>query len=116
MLQTILGIALGFVCGYLFGSERARDEASRRFASAQEPMRQATDAMRQASERISGTLAGGPDAVKQAATRASAAVQTTAERATHTASTQHPDVPNPSEVANRLRDSLPSDERDAPPA
>src|SRR5262245_47518330 len=76
MLRVILGLALGFVCGYLVGSERAREEAYRRFSSAPEPVRQVT-------ERISTAIGDSrmPDSVKQAATRATDAMQATTERA-----------------------------------
>ena len=49
-MRLIVGIALGFLAGYLYGSERARDEAARRLASAQEPVRRAT-------ERVSEVIA-----------------------------------------------------------
>jgi hypothetical protein len=103
MLRMILGIALGFAAGYLYGSERARDEARRRFASAPEPVRRA-------AERFSETIDGSPmpDAVKQAATRATAAVQTATERVAE-ASGQAREVPQPTEVADRPLASLPSD-------
>jgi hypothetical protein len=112
MLRTMVGIALGFGGGYLYGSKRARDEALRRFASAPEPVRQAT-------ERISGAIAGAPlpDAVKQAATRATAAVQTASERATH-ASAPTPQVAQPSsaEVSGRPAEPLPRYQPEVPPA
>ena len=65
----ILGIAPGFACCYLLGSERAR-VAYRRFSSAPGPVRQVT-------ERISGAIGGTqvPDEVKQAATRVTAVRQ-----------------------------------------
>jgi uncharacterized protein (UPF0147 family) len=77
MLRVIIGIALGFVCGYLLGSERAREEAYRQFSRAPEPVRQVT-------ERISSAFneTQMPDAVKQAATRASDALQTATGQAT----------------------------------
>ena len=111
-MRMLLGIALGFVAGYLYGSERARDEALRRFSNAPEPVRQAT-------ERISGAITGAPipDAVKQAATRATDAVQTATERATH-ASMQAADTAqsDAAEVINRLEESGPGQEREVPPA
>ena len=71
----ILGIAPGFACCYLLGSERAR-VAYRRFSSAPAPVRQVT-------ERISSAIGGteAPDEVKQAATRVTEAVQTATEQA-----------------------------------
>ena len=112
MLRMMLGMALGFTAGYLYGSERARDEARRRFANAQEPVRQAT-------ERMSGAIAGAPipDSMKQAATRATAAVQTAAERVAH-ASAPTPQIaqPGPSEVSGRPEEPLPRYEPEAPGA
>jgi hypothetical protein len=103
MLRMLVGMALGFMAGYLYSSERARDEARRRFANAQEPVRQAT-------ERISGAIAGAPipDPMKQAATRATAAVQTLTERAAQ-ASAPSPGVaqPAPGEVSGRPAEPLP---------
>jgi hypothetical protein len=103
MLRMVLGIGLGFIGGYLYGSERARDEARRRFASAPEPVRQAT-------ERISGAIATAPvpDAVKQAAALATTTVQTATEQAAH-ASAPTPEVvrPSPGEVAGRPAEPLP---------
>ena len=110
MLRLVVGIAIGFIGGYLYGSQRARDEARRRLAKAPEPVRQAT-------ERISGVIAGAPlpDAVKQAATRATAAFQTATDQASVTvqAATEQmaagPDVARPSaaEVASRPMEPLP---------
>jgi hypothetical protein len=101
MFGTLLGLALGFVGGYLYGSERAREEVRRRLASAPEPVRQAT-------ERISGAVAGTPmvDALKQTASGASAPAQPT------------PDVARPSaaEVAGRPAEPLPRQDPEAPPA
>jgi len=37
MLRMMVGMTIGFVGGYLYGSERARGEARRRFANAQDP-------------------------------------------------------------------------------
>ena len=105
MLPMLLGLALGFAAGYLYGSERARDEALRRFSSAQEPVRQAT-------ERISGAITEVPmpDAVKQAATRATAAVQAATERATHASEANTADMapPDPAEVVDRLVEAAPN--------
>jgi hypothetical protein len=112
MLRMMLAMALGFAGGYLYGSERARDEARRRFANAQEPVRMAT-------ERISGTIAGAPipDSMKQAGTRATAAVQTAAERVAQ-ASAPTPQVaqPRPSEVSGRPEEPLPRYEPEVPGA
>ena len=112
MLRLMVGIALGFMGGYLYGSEGARDEARRRLANAPEPVRQAT-------ERLSGAIAGAPvpDAFKQAATRATAAVQTATESATH-AWAPASDVarPSPAEVAGRPAEPLPRYEPEAPSA
>ena len=112
MLRVILGIALGFVAGYFYGSERARDETRRLFASAPEPVRQATG-------RVSDAIASAPvpDALKQAATRATAAVQAGTERAAQAAgSTVDAAATSPSEVVSDLADSLPRPDSEAPPA
>ena len=76
MLSFMVGIALGFVSGFLYGSERARDEARRRLANAPEPVRRAT-------ERVSGAIAAAPlpETVKQTATRATATMQSAAQQA-----------------------------------
>jgi hypothetical protein len=76
MLQFILGIALGFLSGYLYGSERAREEALRRLANAQEPVLRATD-------HVSEAIASGPfpDTVKQTAGRATAGFKSATQRA-----------------------------------
>ena len=109
MLRSIVGIALGFVGGYLYGSERAREEARRRLANAPEPVRQAT-------ERISGVIAGAPmpDALKKTATRATAAVQSATERAAHAAAAPTVAQPNAAEVATRPGEPLPRIEPEAP--
>ena len=112
MLRLILGIALGFIVGYFYASERARDETRRLFASAPEPVRQATG-------RVSDAIASAPvpDALKQAATRATAAVQAGTERAAQAAaSTVDTSQTSPSEVVSDLVDSLPRPESEAPPA
>jgi hypothetical protein len=95
MLKMIFALAIGFACGYLVGSERAREEAYQRFSNAPEPVRQVT-------ERISSTFGGSQssvfggsqmsDAVKQATTRATDALHTAADGAAQ-ASAQLPEVP-----------------------
>jgi hypothetical protein len=110
MLRMVLGIALGFVIGYLYGSERARDEALRLLESAPEPVRQATG-------RVSDAIAGSPvpDAVKQAATRATAAVQTETERmAQAAASTLEAAQSNSSGMVGGPSESPPQRESEAP--
>jgi Flp pilus assembly protein TadB len=111
MLRMMVGITVGFVGGYLYGSERARDEARRRLASAPGPVRQAT-------ERLSGVISGAPvpDAVKQAATRATAAVQTATERAADAAAAGSTVArPSPAEVGGRPAEPLPRYEAQTPP-
>jgi hypothetical protein len=112
MLRLLVGIGLGFVVGYLYGSERAREETRRLFASAPEPVRQAT-------ARVSNAVAGAPvpDSVKQATARATTAVQAGSERAAHmAASTLDASQSNASEVVSDLADSIRRDEPDAPSA
>jgi hypothetical protein len=106
MLRLIVGIALGLIGGYLYGNERARDQARRRLANAPDPVRQAT-------ERISGVIARAPiaDALKQRTAQATAAVQHATARAAPA-----PDVVRPSaaEVATRPAEPLPRYEPEAP--
>jgi hypothetical protein len=106
MLRLMFGVVVGFVAGYLYGSERAREEARRRLASAPEPVRQVT-------ERMSGAIAGAPvpDALKNTATRATAAIQTVTERAAQAAGPA-PEIlkPTPNEVAGRPAEPLPRNE------
>jgi hypothetical protein len=112
MLRMVLGIALGFAVGYLYGSERAREETRRLFASAPEPVRQAT-------ARVSDAIDGAPvpDAIKQATTRATTAVQAGTERVAHAAvSTLDASQASASEVVGDLADSLPRDEPETPSA
>jgi hypothetical protein len=73
----MVGIALGFLGGYLYGSERVREEASHRLANAPEPVRRA-------SERESEVVASVPlpEALKATASRATAGVKSVAVQAT----------------------------------
>jgi hypothetical protein len=108
----MLGMALGFAVGYLYGSERAREETRRLFANAPEPVRQATT-------RVSDAIAAAPvpDVVKQATTRASTAVQEGTERAARAAaSSLDASQARASEVVDELADSLPRDRPEAPSA
>ena len=103
MLSFIVGIALGFAGGYFYGSERARAEAQRRFAAIPEPMRRTT-------ERISDAIdkAPVPDAVKQTASRATAAVQSGTERAAQAVTPPSTVArPSASEVSGRPSEPLP---------
>jgi hypothetical protein len=112
MLRFMLGIAVGFLSGYLYGSERAREEAGRRLANAPEPVRRAT-------KRVGGVVAGAPlpDTLKQAATRATATVQTATEQAAQAVGPA-PDIARPTaaEVAGRPAEPLPRNEPESPPA
>jgi hypothetical protein len=111
MLRVLLGIAIGFVIGYLYGSDRAREETQRLFASAPEPVRQATGRV---SDAIAGTPV--PDAFKQAAARATSAVQAGSERAAHVAaSTLDASQAKANEVTSDVADSLPHNDAGAPP-
>ncbi len=110
MMRFILGMALGLGAGYLFGSERAREEARRRVANAPEPLRQAT-------ERVSGAIAGAPvpDSLKQTASRATASVQSAAERVAQSAAPAPQIVrPTPGEVAGRPAEPMPTGEGEPP--
>jgi hypothetical protein len=103
MFSLIVGIALGFAGGYFYGSDRARAEAQRRFAAMPEPVRRTT-------ERISDAIdkAPVPDAVKQTASRATAAVQTGTERAAQAVAPQSAVArPNAAEVSGRPAEPLP---------
>ena len=77
MLQFLVGVALGFLSGYLYGSERARDEALRRLSNAQQPVLRATDHV---SEAIAAAPI--PDSVKQTASRATAGIKSATQQAT----------------------------------
>jgi hypothetical protein len=112
MLRFIVGIALGFLCGYMFGSERARDEASRRLANAPEPVRRAT-------ERVSGAIASTPlpETVKQTASRATAGIKTAAEQTTQAVSSAADAAQRSSaEVAGRASELLPRVDQESPGA
>ena len=102
MLRLIL-LGVGFVGGYLYGSERAREEARRRLATAPEPVRRAT-------ERVSSAIATAPlpDSVKQMASRATVGAQSAVEQAANVASPT-PEVarPSPAEVSGRPAEQLP---------
>jgi hypothetical protein len=103
MLRVLFGIAVGFAIGYLYGSERAREETQRLFASAPEPVRQATG-------RVSDAIAGSPvpDAFKQAAARATSVVQAGSGSAAHAAaSALDASQVKANEVAGDMPDSLP---------
>jgi hypothetical protein len=110
MLRFIVGMALGFLSGYLYGSERARDEARRRLANAPEPVRRAT-------ERVSGAIASAPlpETVKQTASRATASIQTAVQQ-TGQGGTPAPNVARPTavEVAGRPAEPLPRIEPESP--
>jgi hypothetical protein len=97
-MRFIVGIALGFVCGYLYGSERAREEAGRQWANAPEPVRRATEAVSGAiaSVPVSDTVKQTADSVKQTASRASASIASAAQQATQSNSSdsQPADAPN----------------------
>jgi hypothetical protein len=103
MLKFVIGMGIGLAAGYLYGSERARDEARRRLGSMPEPVRQATD-------YISGSISNTPlpDSFKQTANRATAAVQSATERAAQAASPGGSiATPTPTEVASRPSEPLP---------
>jgi len=75
------------MCGYLYGSERAREEASRAFANAPEPMRRAGEYVSNAisSVPVSDTVKQTSDTVKQTANRASSTIANAAQQATQAA-------------------------------
>jgi hypothetical protein len=64
MLRLVFGLAIGFLAGYLYGSERARDEARRRLSTAPEPLRRATGTVASAAgggaQRLAGAVAAAP--------------------------------------------------------
>jgi hypothetical protein len=102
MLQFMVGIAFGFLSGYLYGSDRARDEARRRLANVQEPVLRATDHV---SEAIASAPI--PDTVKQTAGRATAGFKNATQQATQRTA----DLPDAAqraatEAADRLSDPL----------
>src|SRR5918911_4809025 len=106
MLRLVFGIAIGFLAGYLYGSERARDEARRRLSAAPEPLRRATTTVASAAggsaQRLAGAVAAAPApaVVKQVASRATSTVQTAAEQAGK-AVTPGPEIARPSRQRSR---------------
>jgi hypothetical protein len=110
MLSVIVGIAIGFAGGYLYGSDRARTEAQRRFAAMPEPVRRTT-------ERISDAIdkAPVPDAVKQAAVRATAAVQSGTERAAQAVAPPSTVArPSAADISGRPSEPFPSSAAETP--
>jgi hypothetical protein len=83
-MRFIVGIALGFVGGYLYGSERAREEAGRQWANAPEPVRRATEYVSSAisSAPVSDTVKQTTESVKQTASRAGASIANAAQQVT----------------------------------
>ena len=123
MLDFAFAIAAGFAGGYVYGSERARQEARRRLSAAPEPLRRATQGMASAAgssaQRLAGVVSTAPvpDRLKQAASGATSTAQTAAEQAGQ-AVTPGPEIARPSagEVATRPAEPLPRVEPEAPSA
>jgi len=63
-MKMLLGLGIGFVAGWLYGSERARSEAQRRLAAAPQSMQQARQTVAAAAssgaERVSGLIDATP--------------------------------------------------------
>lgn len=114
MWQWLIGMAAGFAAGYLYGSDRAREEARRRLAAAPEPVRRATQTVASAAsggaQRVAGAVSSAPvpEPVKQAATRATGAVQAAAGQAGRSIAPE-PEIARPTaaEVAGRPAEPLP---------
>lgn len=115
MLQMLIGSVIGALAGYLYGSERGREEARRRFASAPEPVRRMTQTAASAAgtgaQRAAEALSSAPvpDQVKEVARRTGAAVQTAAQRTGQVASAGPGIVlPTETETATRPSEPLPT--------
>jgi hypothetical protein len=114
MLRFLFGMAAGFLGGYLYGSERAREDAQRRFSAAPEPLRHAAQTVASAAggsaQRVAGAVAAAPvpAQVKQAANKATSTVQTTAEQVGQVVAPV-PEIARPTanEIAGRPTEPLP---------
>jgi hypothetical protein len=123
VLGFLFGMAAGLAAGYMYGSERAREEARRRLSAAPEPLRRASQSVVSAAggsaQRMADAVAAAPvpEAVKQAASRTSSAARSTAEQAGQAVNTS-PDLARPtaSEIATRPAEPLPRIEPEMPPA
>jgi hypothetical protein len=84
-MKMLVGLGIGFVAGWLYGSERARSEAQRRLAAAPQSVQQARQTVAAAAssgaERVSGIIEATPlpPQVKDTASRVTARVRTSAE-------------------------------------
>ncbi len=84
-MKMLLGIVLGGLVGWLYGSERAREEAQRRLSAAPASLHQVRQSVASAAaggaQRVGGAIDAAPlpPQVKDAASRATSTVQTAAE-------------------------------------
>ncbi len=114
MFQFILGAAIGLFGGYLYGSERAREEARQRFQSAPEPFRRATQSVAStaanSAQRLGDRLANAPvpDSIKGAASNATSSMQS-AVQGMGQSSPKAPDIirPTNAETSGRPAEPLP---------
>jgi hypothetical protein len=77
-MKMLIAASLGFLAGWLYGSERARSEARRRLAAAPQSVASAAST---GAQRVSGLLDAAPlpPQVKDTASRVTSKVRTTAE-------------------------------------
>ena len=84
-MKMLFAASVGFLAGWLFGSERARAEAQRRLAAAPQSMQQARQSVASVAstgaERVTGLIDAAPlpPQVKDRASRLTSRVQTGAE-------------------------------------
>jgi hypothetical protein len=84
-MKFLLGVVVGSVAMWLYQSERVREEAQRRLSTApatlQQARQSAVSATAAGAERVSEAIDGAPlpPQVRDAASRATSAVRTTAE-------------------------------------
>jgi hypothetical protein len=84
-MKMLFAAGIGFVAGWLYGSERARAEAQRRLAAAPQSVQQARQTVASAAssgaERVSGLIDASPlpPQVKDTASRVTSRVRTAAE-------------------------------------
>ena len=84
-MKMLFAASVGFLAGWLFGSERARAEAQRRLAAAPQSMQQARQSVASVAstgaERVTGLIDAAPlpPQVKDRASRLTAKVQPGAE-------------------------------------
>ena len=117
MLKFLFGMAVGFVGGYFYASERAREEAARRLSTAPEPLRRAAEKVASATtgsvRGVTGAVEKAPAQaqVKQEASEATPTTQAGTERPSQAAPPEPPIArPGADEIAQRPPEQLPQSE------